>query len=163
VIVGVYECTCPDASAGDEDGVAEGEEQLSEVDVPQRVERWHLREQRQHDCDDDDEMVQLQGAIWRQARVHNLQKKDQSDRPIELGILFLYSNVFRSFTQFVPAIIVQLQSWCMPPSLTQLTNGCQTKIIWVLLRKIYQIFSEKKEIYNHMSTSEFLKIPGPYL
>ena len=59
----VFVRTSPDASAGDEEGVAEAEEQGAEVDVAQRVEGRHLREESQHDGDDHDEMVQLQGAI----------------------------------------------------------------------------------------------------
>lgn len=66
-------CTCTNASPGDKDRVAEAEEQRAEVDVPQRVERRQLRKAGQHHRDDYDEMVQLQGTIRCQARVHYLQ------------------------------------------------------------------------------------------
>jgi hypothetical protein len=64
--------TCTNASSRYKHGVADADDQRSEVDVAQRVQRRHLRQERQHHGDDDDEMVQLQVAMWRNVQVYYL-------------------------------------------------------------------------------------------
>lgn len=65
--------TSTNASHRNKHGVADADNQRAEVDVPQRVQRRHLRQDRQHHGDDDDEMVQLQVAMWLDVRVNYLQ------------------------------------------------------------------------------------------
>lgn len=64
--------TCTNASSRYKDGVAHAQEQRGKVNVPQRVERWQLREEGQRHSHDDDEVVQFQGTIGRKVRIHDL-------------------------------------------------------------------------------------------
>jgi len=64
--------TCLDTSTDNNESVAQTEKQWSQVDMPEGVECWQLRENYHHYCYHCYELVQLQGSVRRKTWVHDL-------------------------------------------------------------------------------------------
>lgn len=74
--------TCVDAACSYESSVTQAQKKGDQIDVPERVEGWQLREKDQHHCHHNDEVIQPQGTIRRKTGVHDLIHPVHTREPI---------------------------------------------------------------------------------
>lgn len=66
--------TCIDTSTSDKESVAQAENKWTQIDVPERMEGWQLRENYHDCCHHCYELIQFQWPIRRKFLVHDLQQ-----------------------------------------------------------------------------------------